>query len=48
MERTLMNWEIYPASIYHMIKKFGAYNAKEIIVTENGAAFQDEFVMVST
>ena len=43
VEHTLMNWEIYPPSIYHMIKKFSSYNvAKEIIVTENGAAFYDE------
>ncbi|MEP6684389.1 MAG: GH1 family beta-glucosidase [Parafilimonas sp.] len=43
VEHTLMNWEIHPPSIYHMIKKFSAYNvAKEIIITENGAAFHDE------
>jgi beta-glucosidase len=43
VEHTLMNWEIHPPSIYHMIKKFSGYNAaKEIIVTENGAAFHDE------
>lgn len=43
VERTLMNWEVHPPSIYHMIKKFSSYNAaKEIIITENGAAFNDE------
>lgn len=43
VERTLMNWEVYPASIYHMLKKYDVYNcAKEIIITENGAAFHDE------
>ncbi|MEO7800400.1 MAG: GH1 family beta-glucosidase [Ginsengibacter sp.] len=43
VERTAMNWEVYPASMYHMLKKFAAYrNIKEIIVTENGAAFPDE------
>ena len=43
VERTLMNWEIHPSSIYYMIKKFSTYNSvKEIIITENGAAFHDE------
>jgi len=43
VERTLMNWEIHPASIYYMIKKFSAYDSvKEIVITENGAAFHDE------
>ncbi|MBV9962666.1 MAG: beta-glucosidase [Parafilimonas sp.] len=43
VERKLMNWEIHPPSIYHILKKFSAYaSAKEIIVTENGAAFRDE------
>lgn len=43
VERTLMNWEVYPASIYHMLKKYDAYKCtKEIIITENGAAFYDE------
>ncbi len=42
VERTLMNWEIYPESIYHMLKQFDKYeNIREIIVTENGAAFHD-------
>jgi beta-glucosidase len=43
VETTLMNWEVYPRSIYHMLKKMSEYkNIKEIIVTENGAAFKDE------
>ena len=43
VKRTLMNWEIHPSSIYHMLKKYSAYNsATEIIITENGAAFHDE------
>ncbi len=43
VERTLMNWEIHPSSIYYMLKKYSAYKSvKEIIVTENGAAFKDE------
>ncbi|MDE3182596.1 MAG: beta-glucosidase [Bacteroidota bacterium] len=42
VERTLMNWEIYPESIYHILKKFNDYkNIPQIIVTENGAAFED-------
>lgn len=43
VERTLMNWEVHPASIYYMLKKYSAYQSvKEIIITENGAAFHDE------
>lgn len=39
---TTMNWEVYPQSIYHLLKKFSAYpQIKKIIVTENGAAFND-------
>ena len=39
---TTMNWEVYPESIYCMLKKFAAYTGiKNIIVTENGAAFDD-------
>ena len=42
VDRTLMNWEIYPESLYLILKKYNAYkNIKEIIVTENGAAFND-------
>ncbi len=38
-----MRWEVYPPSIYNMIKKFDAYsNIKSIIITENGAAFPDK------
>ena len=43
VERTLMNWEIYPPAIYHALKRFHSYKGvKEIIVTENGAAFKDD------
>ena len=43
VKRTLMNWEIHPPSIYFMLKKFSAYSSiKEIVITENGAAFHDE------
>jgi beta-glucosidase len=45
VETTVMNWEVYPESIYEMLLKFGRYdNFKEIIVTENGAAFPDVVV----
>jgi beta-glucosidase len=39
---TLMNWEVYPESIYHMLKQYAQYQGiKKILVTENGAAFTD-------
>lgn len=39
---TEMKWEVYPPSIYHILKKFGQYkNVRKIIITENGAAFPD-------
>jgi beta-glucosidase len=42
VERTLMDWEVYPESMYMMLKKFSAYpGIPPIIVTENGAAFED-------
>ena len=45
VDHTLMNWEIYPLSIYHALKRVNSYTGiKEIIVTENGAAFKDELV----
>lgn len=45
VDRTLMNWEVHPPSIYYILKKYAAYpSIKEIIVTENGAAFNDELV----
>ena len=44
VETTTMDWEVYPPSIYHMLKKFAAYKGvKNIIVTENGASFHDYF-----
>jgi beta-glucosidase len=40
--RTLMNWEVYPDAIYNALVRLGKYpQIKEIIVTENGAAFND-------
>ncbi len=42
VKTTLMDWEVYPPSIYNMIAKFNTYNGiKSIVITENGAAFAD-------
>ncbi len=42
---TQMGWEVYPAAIYHALMRWGQYkNLKEIIVTENGAAFEDHCI----
>jgi beta-glucosidase len=42
---TAMKWEVYPPSIYHIIRKFDAYPAiRKILITENGAAFHDTLV----
>lgn len=39
---TSMKWEVYPESIYEMIKQFNSYSSiKKLIITENGAAFPD-------
>ncbi len=39
---TLMNWEVYPEAIYQVLKLFHQrYKLKNIIITENGAAFPD-------
>lgn len=41
---TAMNWEIYPESIYHMLKQFNSIcDGLPLIITENGAAFDDKF-----
>lgn len=46
--RTLMDWEVYPESIYQMIKLFSSYSSvKEIYITENGASFPDELEGIS-
>jgi beta-glucosidase len=40
-----MDWEVYPPSIYNMIKQFNQYKGiKKIIITENGAAFPDKII----
>lgn len=44
VEHTLMDWEVYPPSIYNALKRLHNYgNIKEIVVTENGAAFNDSY-----
>lgn len=43
---TNMDWEIYPEGIYKILKKFNAYNKiRKIIITENGASFDDKLVL---
>lgn len=45
VKTTLMNWEVYPESIYHLLKKYATYSKiNKIIVTENGAAFKDSLL----
>jgi beta-glucosidase len=40
--QTLMGWEVHPPAIYKALKRLNGYKQiKEIIVTENGAAFAD-------
>lgn len=42
---TSMNWEIYPEGMYKILKRFGSYkNIPKIIITENGAAFNDQLI----
>ena len=42
VQTTLMDWEVYPPSIYEMLKKFNGYKGvKKVFITENGAAFED-------
>lgn len=44
VKTTLMDWEVYPKSMYQMIKKFNKYKGvNKILITENGAAFKDTF-----
>lgn len=39
---TSMGWEVYPESMYEMIKKFNTYKGiKKLYITENGASFTD-------
>lgn len=41
-EFTEMGWEVSPEGIYKIIMQFAKYPVKEIIITENGAAFPDQ------
>jgi len=42
---TAMGWEINADSFYNIIKQFAAYpNVKNIMITENGAAFHDKII----
>jgi beta-glucosidase len=41
---TEMGWEVYPEGIYMILKQFSKYPIRKIIVTENGAAFQDSML----
>ena len=44
VEHTLMDWEVYPPSIYNALKRLQGYGTiNEIIITENGAAFNDSY-----
>ncbi|OYU96613.1 MAG: beta-glucosidase [Bacteroidetes bacterium B1(2017)] len=46
VHHTKMDWEVYPASIYESIKNFSAYEGvQKIIITENGASFEDEVIL---
>ena len=39
---TQMGWEVYPEGMYRIIKQFAAYpGVKKIVITENGAGFDD-------
>ncbi|WP_207492601.1 GH1 family beta-glucosidase [Aridibaculum aurantiacum] len=40
VDHTLMDWEVYPPAIHSMLHQFSSYG-KPLIVTENGAAFND-------
>lgn len=45
VQRTAMNWEVYPESIYQMLCKFSSYKGvNKLIITENGAAFEDHVI----
>jgi beta-glucosidase len=45
VQLTEMKWEVYPPSIYQMIKKFNGYKQiKKLHITENGSAFKDELI----
>lgn len=42
VKHTNMNWEVYPESIYHCLKRFSQYpKINQLVITENGASFPD-------
>jgi beta-glucosidase len=42
VETTEMGWEVYPESVYQMLKIYASYpEIKKIIITESGSAFPD-------
>ena len=43
-EITEMGWEVDPEGMYAILKQFAKYPVKEIIITENGAAFPDQLI----
>ena len=43
-ELTELGWEVWPEGIYKSIMQFAKYPIKEIIITENGAAYHDELL----
>jgi beta-glucosidase len=40
-ELTGMGWEVWPQGIYKSLKQYAEYPIREIIITENGAAYPD-------
>lgn len=45
VHHTVMNWEVYPPVMREMVTQFAKYQGvKDIIITENGAAFPDQLI----
>lgn len=45
VHHTAMNWEVYPPVMREMVTQFANYKGvKDIIITENGAAFPDQLI----
>ncbi|SJN42083.1 Beta-glucosidase [Sphingobacterium sp. JB170] len=45
VDMTAMNWEVYPESMYYILKQFSRYkNIPPLIVTESGSAFEDKVI----
>ncbi len=43
-ELSAMGWEVYPKGIYEILKQISRYpKVKNIVITENGYAFEDKF-----